>query len=109
MSGLSLAAHLARETIDEAVVLDVFPPPKKIVRTALMVVHGVDPRLQDRARQLVKQLGDKTYKTRESAESRLFALGPVAVPALEDALHDKDVEIAFRAERLLLKPNRAVP
>ncbi|MDR3621827.1 MAG: hypothetical protein P4L85_20910 [Paludisphaera borealis] len=106
---LIVLAHLARETIDETVVLDVFPPPKKFVRSALVVVHGVDPRLQDRARQLVKQLGDKAYKTRESAESRLLALGPVAVPALEDALRDKDVEIAFRAERLLLKLNRSVP
>ena len=34
--------------------LDVFPPPRKIVRTALLVVHGVDPRLQDRARDLVQ-------------------------------------------------------
>ena len=106
---LIVLAHLPRETIDEAVVLDVFPPPKKLVRSALMVVHGVDPRLQDQARQLVKQLGDARYKTRESAESRLFALGPVAVPALEDALHDKDVEIVFRAERLLMRLNRAVP
>jgi len=106
---LIVLAHLAREAIDEAVVLDVFPPPKKIVRSALIVVHGVDPRLQDRARQLVKQLGDKAYRTRESAETRLFTLGPVAIPALEDALRDKDVEIAFRAERLLLKLNRSVP
>jgi hypothetical protein len=106
---LIVLAHLSREAIDEAVVLDVFPPPKKIVRTALLVVHGVDPRLQDRARQLVKQLGDASYKTRETAESRLFALGPVAVPALEDALREKDVEIVFRAERLLLRLNRPVP
>lgn len=106
---LIVLAHLPREAIDEAVVLDVFPPPKKLVRSAMMVVHGVDPRLQDQARRLVKQLGDARYKTRESAESRLFALGPVAVPALEDALHDKDVEIVFRAERLLMRLNRAVP
>ncbi len=57
----------------------------------------------------MKQLGDARYRTRESAESRLFALGPVAVPALEDALHDKDVEIVFRAERLLMRLNRVVP
>lgn len=106
---LIVLAHLSREAIDEAVVLDVFPPPRKLVRTALMVVHGIDPRLQDQARRLVKQLGDARYEARESAESRLFALGPVAVPALEDALHDKDVEIVVRAERLLLKLHRAVP
>ena len=106
---LVVLAHLSREAIDDAVLLEVFPPPRKTVRTALVVVHGVDPRLQDRAKAFVKQLGDDSYKVRESAEARLFQLGPVAVPSLEDALKDKDVEIVFRAERLLLKLNRQVP
>ena len=66
---LIVLAHLSRAAIDDAVVLDVFPPPKKLVRTALLVVHGVDPRLQDRARTLVQQLGDQSPKVRETAES----------------------------------------
>jgi hypothetical protein len=106
---LIVIAHLSREAIDEAVLLDVFPPPKKLVRSALLVIHGVDPRLQDRARTLVQQLGDLSPKTRESAEARLLEIGPVAVPVLEDALTNKDVEIVFRAERLLLRLNRQVP
>ncbi|MHC5539021.1 hypothetical protein ACYOEI_12455 [Singulisphaera rosea] len=106
---LIVLAHVSRETIDEAVLLDVFPPPKKIVRTALLVIHGIDPRLQDRARGLVKQLGDDSPKTRETAESKLLELGPVAVPVLEEALSNKDVEIVFRSERLLLRLNRPVP
>jgi hypothetical protein len=106
---LVVLAHFSREAIDEAVLLDVFPAPKKMVRIALVVVHGVDPRLQDRARTLVQQLGDTSYKVRESAETRLMELGPVAVPVLEDALMHKDVEIVFRAERLLLRLNRSVP
>jgi hypothetical protein len=106
---LIVLAHLSRPAIDEAVVLDVFPPPKKFARTATVVVHGVDPRLQDRARNLVQQLGDRSPKTRESAETRLFEMGPAAVPVLEDALSNKDVEIVYRAERLLLKLGRAVP
>jgi hypothetical protein len=57
----------------------------------------------------VQQLGDKSYKARESAEARLVEMGPVAVPVLEDALTNKDVEIVFRAERLLLRLNRQVP
>jgi hypothetical protein len=72
-------------------------------------MHGVDPRLQDRARVLVQKLGDDLPKTRETAEAQLFELGPVAVPVLEDALRNSDVEIVFRAERLLLKLNRQVP
>jgi hypothetical protein len=106
---LIVLVHLSRPALDEAVTLDVFPPPKKLVRTATLVVHGVDPRLQDRARTLVQQLGDRSPQARESAESRLFQMGPVVVPVLEDALSNKDVEIVFRAERLLLKLGRAVP
>ncbi len=106
---LIVLAHLSRPAIDEVVILDVFPSPKKLVRTALLVVHGVDPRLQDRARTLVLQLGDQSPKIRESAEAKLGELGPVAVPALEDALINKDVEIVFRAERLLMRLNRPVP
>ena len=48
-------------------------------------------------------------KAREAAETQLFELGPVAVPVLEDALREKDVEIVFRAERILLRLNRQVP
>jgi hypothetical protein len=106
---LVVLAHLSRAAIDETVLLDVFPPPKKMVRTALLVVHGVDPRLQDRARALVQQLGDQSYKTRETAEARLAEMGPIALPALEDALINKDVEIVLRAERLLMRLNRPVP
>ena len=58
---------------------------------------------------MVQKLGDQSPKERESAETRLSEMGPVAVPVLEDALKNKDVEIVFRAERLLLKLNRHVP
>jgi hypothetical protein len=106
---LIVIAHLSRDAIDEIVLLDVFPAPKKFVRTAVVVAHGVDPRLQDRARTLVKQLGDVAPKARETAETQLFEMGPVAVPALEDALREKDIEVVFRAERILLRLNRPVP
>lgn len=108
-TGLIVIAHLSRDALDEAVLLDVFPAPKKIVRTAAIVSHGIDPRLQDRARNLVKRLGDDSPKLRDEAEDQLFELGPVAVPVLEDALREKDIEIVFRAERILLKLNRQVP
>ncbi len=107
--GLIVLAHFSRDAIDEAVLLDVFPAPKKLVRTAVLVIHGVDPRLQDRARALVQKLGDEVPKEREAAEAKLLELGTVAIPVLEDALLNNDVEIVFRAERLLLKLNRQVP
>jgi hypothetical protein len=106
---LIVLAHLAPEAIEEAVVLDVFPPPRKSTRVALLVIHGMDPRLQDRARQLVRQLGDPSPPAREEAESRLLALGTSVVPALQDALLDPDAEIVHRAERLLLQLGQRVP
>jgi hypothetical protein len=106
---LIVLAHLARETVDELILLDVFPPPKKMIRTTAVVVHGIDPRLQDQARALVQKLGDRSAPVRESAEARLFAMGPAVVPVLEDALTQKDLEIVFRAERLLMRLNRPVP
>lgn len=105
---LLVIVRLSREAIDEAVQLDVFPPPKKVVRTSLLVIHGVDPRLQDRIRELVARLGDDSYKEREAAEALLAQLGPVAVPVLEEALTNADVEIVFRAERLLRTMHREV-
>ncbi len=102
-------AHFSQDALEEAVLLDVFPTPRKVVRSALVVIHGIDPRLQDRARALVAKLGDDLPKNREEAEAKLFELGPVAAPVLEDALHDKDLEIVFRAERLLLRMHRPVP
>ncbi len=106
---LIILVHMSRESIDEAVLLDVFPPPRKLVRTALLVVHGVDPRLQDHARTLVQELGAESSKARDAAEAKLQTMGAAAVPVLEEALSEKDVEIVFRAERLLLRLNRAVP
>ncbi len=110
-----MLVHFPREFIDENVVLDVFPAPRKMVRVALLVVHGVDPRLQDRARVFVQQLGDQAYSVREAAEAKLQALGPVAVPVLEDALVNKDVEIVLRRTavasiepRGALNPSRSI-
>ena len=44
-----------------------------------------------------------------SVHSRPQRLGPVALPALEDALRERDMEIVYRAERVLMRLNRPVP
>ena len=106
---LLVLVQLSREAIDEAVPLDVFPTPRKFTRVALVVVRGIDPRLQDQAKALVRKLGDDSWKIRDEAESKLQSLGPAAVPALEEALRDQDVEIVYRVERLLLRLGRDVP
>ena len=57
---------------------------------------------------MIAQLGDVDYKNREAAESRLAALGPLALPALREALKQSDVEFVVRKERLLLEQNQAI-
>ncbi|MEW4570088.1 hypothetical protein AB1L88_19655 [Tautonia sp. JC769] len=106
---LVVLAHLAREAIDEAVPLDVFPPPRQTVRIATVVISGIDPGLAEQAEQLVAQLGDPSPIARERAERDLFDLGPVSIPALNEALKHQDVEVVYRAERLLRRLDQPIP
>lgn len=55
----------------------------------------------NRARALVRQLGDALYLERERASAKLAAMGPVAAPVLRGAVRDPDLEIARRAEECL--------
>ena len=52
---------------------------------------------------LVHKLGDPSFVVREKASSDLVALGPVAIPFLQKALQDPDLEVARRAEWCLRK------
>jgi len=50
---------------------------------------------------LVKNLGAQDYISREQATKALIARGAAAIPALEKAVNDKDVEVRMRAGRAL--------
>ena len=52
-------------------------------------------------RELVRQLGSADYRQREQATAELHNEGEQAVPFLEQALQDEDLEIATRARMLL--------
>jgi HEAT repeat protein len=106
---LIVLAHLDRAAIDELVPLDVFPPVDRTVRVATVILSGIDPSLSDQAEQLVTQLGDPSASVRESAERDLQTLGPVAIPALNTALEHQDLEIVYRAERVLRQLNQPIP
>jgi hypothetical protein len=56
---------------------------------------------REKMAQLVRQLGAKSFRTREKASSDLVALGAAAVPLLRKAAADTDAEVARRAERCL--------
>ena len=50
---------------------------------------------------LIRQLGADSYRQRVEAERKLRELGDAAVPALQDATKHGDVEVQWRARRLL--------
>ena len=50
---------------------------------------------------LIRQLGAESYRQRVEAERKLRELGAAAVPALQDATKQDDVEVQWRARRLL--------
>jgi hypothetical protein len=75
------------------------------VRTAFVIVRGIDPSFGQLIDKLIVQLGDPSWKQREAATSELGKIGRVAKPKLEAALRSKDLEVVYRAEQLLAKLN----
>ncbi|NJM36689.1 MAG: hypothetical protein HC845_01765 [Akkermansiaceae bacterium] len=53
--------------------------------------------------QLVEELSDDRYKTREEASQKLWAIGASALAELEKAAEGKDPERAYRARELVRK------
>lgn len=97
--------RLPVEAIEERLPLVAYPAPRKTLRAALVVVDNIDPKIKLEVQNLIAQLGAAEYTDRESAEKRLTELGRLAVPALRAALKSADLEVVFRAERILLAQN----
>jgi hypothetical protein len=55
----------------------------------------------EKARALIRKLGDDTFEVREKASKELVLLGALALPVLRAATSDADPEIARRARHLL--------
>jgi hypothetical protein len=60
-----------------------------------------------RAGELVKQLGDARFATREAAAKKLFEMGPAALPALQDGTKSGDEEVRDRCTALIPKVKAA--
>ena len=88
--------------LDRILPLEVVPQPKKVSRIALVIVKGIDPAIDDELDQLIKKLGDPSWKIREAATAEIRKLGVRAKPRLEEAAKNNDTEVAFRAEQLLI-------
>lgn len=68
------------------------------VLSALLLWQGADDR---KVGDLIRDLGAEEYSVREQAERDLLKRGDAAIPALREALQDKDSERAMRAHRVL--------
>ncbi|HTL27782.1 MAG TPA: hypothetical protein VL282_01115 [Tepidisphaeraceae bacterium] len=98
---LTLVYRMDPSEMDRIMPLEIVPQPKKITRVGLMIVRNIDPAIMQEIDQLITQLGDEEWSKRESAEKRLKELGLAAKPKLEQAVKNKDLEIVYRAERLM--------
>src|SRR5262245_51143312 len=63
----------------------------------------------DEVGKLIQLLGHDRFLTRESASKRLIAVGRPAVVALQEATRHRDVEIASRAQRILMEIQSSLP
>src|SRR5262249_41240572 len=68
--------------------------------------HTPTADLTQKARALIKRLGDDDFAVREKATDDLIALGPVVAPLLREAARGADVEVARRAAAALEKAER---
>jgi hypothetical protein len=103
-----VVCRLPGDAIEERLPLVTYPAAVKTVRTAVLVLRNIDPKIKNDVERLVTNLGAADYAERETAEKRLLELGRLAVPALKSALKSSDAEVQFRAERLLLAQNEKV-
>jgi HEAT repeat protein len=68
---------------------------------AMLRKHTLTPADQEKARGLIKKLGDDNFDDRERAQADLVAMGKLTLPQLREATKDKDPEIARRSEECI--------
>jgi hypothetical protein len=81
--------------------IEVVPQPAKITRFALVIVVNADPAAGTIVDDMIKQLGNEDWNKRDAAYRSLAAMGPAATAKLTAAKNDKDLEVSWRAEKLL--------
>ena len=98
---MTIVYRLDPAELDRLLPLEVTPLPRKTVRVGIVIARNIDPAVGDEIEQLIAQLGHDDWETREAAYKQLAELGPAARPKLQSALQNKDLEVAWRAERLI--------
>ena len=98
---MTVVYRLDPAELDRLLPLEVTPAPRKTVRVGIVVARNIDPAVGDEIDQLIAQLGADDWDAREAAYKQLAELGPAARPKLQAVLQSKDVEVVWRAERLI--------
>jgi hypothetical protein len=94
---------------DRILPLEVVPEPNKTVRLGIVIIKNADPALGTEIDDLIVQLGDPAWSKREEAYKAIEKLGPSVIPKLEQAAKNKDLEIAWRAQKLASELRAAPP
>ena len=98
---LTVVYRIDPSELDRMLPMEVVPMPAKVTRVGIAIVKNIDPAAGERIAKLVEQLGNSDWEKREAAQAKLAELGAGARPKLTEALKHKDVEVVYRAERLL--------
>lgn len=85
--------------------IGVAPPVPRGLTTTSTVTQTASASASDEIQQLVRQLGDRDYKTREAAHAALANLGEAALPVLALSIDDDNPEIARRVQMLMRRPD----
>lgn len=98
---LTVVYRMDPAELDKLLPLEVVPLPAKTTRVGLAIVINIDPAAGERIAKLIQQMGDPDWSKREAAYTKLAELGAGAKPKLTEATKNSDIEIVYRAERLL--------
>jgi hypothetical protein len=98
---LTVVYRIDPAELDKLLPLEVVPLPAKTTRVGIAIVINVDPAAGERIAKLIAQMGDPEWSKREAAYAKLSEIGAGAKPKLTEATKNSDIEIVYRAERLL--------
>ena len=94
---------------DRILPLEVVPEPRKVTRLGIVIIKNADPSLGSELDDLIVQLGDPAWSKRDAATNAILKFGATAIPKLEAAAKNKDLEIVWRAEKLVAELRKAPP
>jgi hypothetical protein len=98
---LTVVYRMDPSELDKLLPLEVVPLPAKTTRVGIAIVINIDPAAGERIAQLIAEMGDPDWSKREAAYAKLAEIGAGAKPKLTEATKNADIEIVYRAERLL--------